>query len=171
MAQPDPTHDAKERAAPMTPDEYQTVLAEARSEADELREKYLRAVAETENARKWAERNAQARATDSQRRLLRQLLEVIDNLERALTTPAEAPGLRQGVEMTLRQLLHVLAQAGVERIAVESGQPFDPSQHEAVAVHTGDVPQDTVVDVEQAGYVHDGVVLRPARVVVMRRGL
>jgi molecular chaperone GrpE len=170
MAQPNSTHADGERAAPMTLDEYQTVLAEARSEADELRDKYLRAVAETENARKWAERNAQARATDSQRRLLRQLLEVIDNLDRALMMPAEASGLRQGVDMTLRQLLGVLAQAGVERIAVESGQPFDPSQHEAVAVRTGDVPQDTVVDVEQAGYMHDGVVLRPARVVVMRRG-
>jgi molecular chaperone GrpE (heat shock protein) len=45
------------------------------------------------SARKWAERDAQARATESQRRLLRQLLEVIDNLERALTTPAEASGL------------------------------------------------------------------------------
>jgi molecular chaperone GrpE (heat shock protein) len=49
---------------------------------------------------------------------------VIDNLERALMTPAEASELRQGVEMTLRQLLRVLAQTGVERIAVESGQPL-----------------------------------------------
>ena len=171
MAQPDATHGHERGAAPMTLDEYQTALAEARSEADELRDKYFRAVAEAENARKWVERDTQTRATEGQRRLLRQLLEVIDNLERALTTPAEAPGLRQGVEMTLRQLLRVLAQAGVERIAVESGQPFDPSQHEAVAVRTGDVPQDTVVDVEQAGYTHDGVVLRPARVVAMRRRL
>jgi molecular chaperone GrpE len=171
MAQPNSTHGHEEHAAPMTLDEYQTVLAEARSEADELREKYRRAVAETENARKWAERDTQARATESQRRLLRQLLEVIDNLERALMMPAEASGLRQGVEMTLRQLLQVLAQAGVERIAVESGQPFDPAFHEAVEVRPGDVSQDTVLDVEQAGYLHNGVVLRPARVVAMRRQL
>jgi molecular chaperone GrpE len=169
MAQPNATHGDEEGATPMTPDEYQTVLAEARSEADELRDKYLRAVAEAENARKWAERDAQVRATESQRRLLRQLLEVIDNLERALTTPADASGLRQGVDMTLHQLMRVLAQAGVERMAVESGQAFDPSYHEAVAVRPGDVSQDTVGDVEQAGYVNDGVVLRPARVVAMRR--
>jgi molecular chaperone GrpE len=155
----------------MTLDEYETVLAEARGEADERRDKYHRAVAEAENARKWAERDTQARATESQRRLLRQLLEVIDNLERALTMPAEASGLRLGVEMTLRQLLQVLAQAGVERIAVESGQPFDPAFHEAVEVRPGDVSQDTVLDVEQAGYLHNGVVLRPARVVAMRRQL
>ena len=169
MAQPNSTHGDEEGAAPMTPDEYQTVLAEARSEADELRDKYLRAVAEAENARKWAERDAQVRATESQRRLLRQLLEVIDNLERALTTPADASGLRRGVDMTLHQLMRVLAQAGVERMDVKSGQAFDPSYHEAVAVRPGDVSQDTVGDVEQAGYVHDGVVLRPARVVAMRR--
>ena len=169
MAQPDSTHGHEERAAPMTLDEYQTILAEARNEADELRDKYLRAVAEAENARKWAERDTQTRATESQRRLLRQLLEVIDNLERALTAPAEAPGLRQGVDMTLHQLLRVLAQAGVERIGVESGQPFDPSFHEAVEVRPGDVSQDTVIDVEQPGYLHNGVVLRPARVIAMRR--
>lgn len=171
MAHPDSPHGDEERATPMTFDEYETVLAEARGEADELRDKYHRAVAEAENARKWAERDTQARATESQRRLLRQLLEVIDNLERALTAPAEVSGLRQGVDITLRQLLRVLSQAGVERIAVEAGQPFDPSYHEAVAVHTGNVPQDTVVAVEQPGYRHDGVVLRPARVVAMRRQL
>jgi molecular chaperone GrpE len=171
MAQPNSTHGDGERAAPMTLDEYQRVLVEARGEADELRDKYHRAVAEAENARKWAERDTQERATESQRRLLRQLLEVIDNLERTLTAPAEVSGLRLGVDITLRQLLRVLAQAGVERIAVESGQPFDPSYYEAVAVHTGNVPQDTVVTVEQPGYLHDGVVLRPARVVAMRRQL
>jgi molecular chaperone GrpE len=171
MAQPDSTHGPAERAAPTTLEECQTILAEARSEADELREKYLRAVAEAENARKWAERDAQARATQSQRRLLRHLLEVIDNLERALTTPAEASGLRQGVEITLRQLTWVLAQVGVERMAVEAGQPFDPMYHEAVAVRPGDVSEDTVVEVVQSGYLHDGIVLRPARVVVMRREL
>jgi molecular chaperone GrpE len=169
MAQSDVTQKDEEHAAPMTIDEYQAVLAEARGEADQLRDKYHRAVAEAENARKWAERDTQARATENQRRLLRQLLEVIDNLERALTTPAGASNLRQGVELTLRQLLHVLAQAGVERIAVEASQPFDPAYHEAVAVHTGNVPQDTVVAVEQPGYLHEGVVLRPARVVAMRR--
>jgi molecular chaperone GrpE len=153
----------------MTLDEYQTVLAEARDEANELRDKYYRAVTEAENDRKWAERKAQARATDSQRRLLRQLLEAIDNLERALATPAETSGLRQGVDLTFRQLLRVLGQAGVERIAVEAGQPFDPAYHEAVAVHAANAPQDTVVAVEQPGYLHDGVVLRPARVVAMQR--
>lgn len=101
MAQPDSTDRDKERAAPMSPDACQAVLAEVRSEVDALRDKYLRAVAEAENARKWAERDAQAGATESQRLLLREL----DNLERALTTPADAAELRQGVDMTLRQFM------------------------------------------------------------------
>jgi molecular chaperone GrpE len=156
-------------ADPMTLAEYQMALAAARHEADDLRDRYLRAVAESDNARKWGERDAQAHAAEGQRRLLRQLLEVIDNLERALAAPGQPSGLRQGVDMTLRQLLRVLAAAGVERIAVEAGQSFDPLYHEAIEVRPGDVTQDTVVNVEQAGYLHDGVVLRPARVVVMRR--
>jgi molecular chaperone GrpE len=171
MAQPDPIHGHEERAAPTTLDECQMVLAKVRSEADDLRDKYLRAIAEAENARKWAERDAQARAIEGQRRLLRQLLDVVDNLERALAIPAEPSGLRQGVEITLRQLERVLAQVGVERIAVEPGQPFDPLYHEAVEARPGDVSQDTVVEMVQSGYLHDGVVLRPARVIVMRRGL
>src|SRR2546430_17390424 len=100
MAQPDSPHGDEERSTPMTFDEYETVLAEARGEADELRDKYHRAVAEAENARKWAERDTQARATESQRRLLRQLLGVNGNLARAFTTPAEASGLRQGGVIT-----------------------------------------------------------------------
>jgi molecular chaperone GrpE len=71
--------------------------------------------------------------------------------------------------MIRHQLTQVLDQAGVKRIAAEAGQPFDPMYHEAVAVRPGDVSEDTVVDVEQPGYLHDSVVLRPARVVVMRR--
>jgi molecular chaperone GrpE len=68
-----------------------------------------------------------------------------------------------------RQLIQVLGQAGVERVAVASGQPFDPVYHEAVEACPGDVSEDTGAGVVQAGYRHDGVVLRPARVVVMRR--
>jgi molecular chaperone GrpE len=96
---------------------------------------------------------------------------VIDNLDRVLAPPAEASGLRQGVELTLRQLLRVLSQAGVERITVEAGQPFDLLYHEAVAVRTGNVPQASVVAVEQPGYLHGGVVLRPVHVAAMRRQL
>jgi len=169
MTQAEHTQEPKEPMAPATLDECQALLADARREADELRDKYIRAVAEAENARKWAERDARARATEHRRRLLRQLLDVVDNLERALTAQADLAELRQGVELTLRQFTRVLAQAGVERLTVEPGQPFDPMYHEAVEVRPGDVPEETVIEVVQAGYRHEGAVLRPARVVVRRR--
>ena len=114
---------------------------EARIESEALRDKYLRAAAEVENARKWAEREATARATRDKRQLLSQLLEVVDNLERALSAHSEARELKRGVEITLRQLEQVLARAGVNQIAVEPGQAFDPFYHEAVEVRDGQAGQ------------------------------
>ncbi len=154
--------------APETLDDCMAQLDQARRELDATQDKYLRAAAQAENTRKWAERDAQARATQSKRDLLRQLLEVMDNLERALAQPADAAALQEGVQLTLRQLEQVLARAGVQRIAVEPGQPFDPLYHEAVEVRHDGVPQDTVTEVVHPGYRHDGFVIRPAQVVVTR---
>jgi molecular chaperone GrpE len=65
----------------------------------------------------------------------------------------------------------VLARAGVERIASKAGQAFDPFYHEAIEVRHGEKTKDTtILDVVQSGYVHEGVVLRPARVIVGRSG-
>ncbi len=156
-------------AAPETVEECAAELDEARRTAADLQDKYLRAAAQAENARKWAERDAQVRATESRRNLLRQLLEVTDNLERALARPADEAALREGVELTLRQFEQVLARAGVQRISVEPGQPFDPAYHEAVEVRNNGVSQDMVTEVVHPGYMHDGTVIRPARVVVTRQ--
>ena len=138
-------------------------------ESEALREKYLRAAAEVQKVRKGAEREASARATRDKRQLLSQLLEVADNLERALSVPREAGKLKRGVEITLRQLEQVLARAGVKRNAVEPGQAFDPFYHEAVEVRDGQAAKDTVADIVQSSYVHEGIVLRPARVIVVRQ--
>lgn len=160
----------EEHLVPATLEDCQAQLTEVRRDIDELKDKYLRAAAEVENARKWAERDALARAMESRRDLLRQLLEVMDNLERALAQPADLTALRKGVEITLRQFEQVLTQAGVERIAVQPGQPFDPLYQQAVGIRAGEVPQETVAEVVQSGYLHEGAVLRPARVIVMRGG-
>lgn len=149
-------------------EDCQAALGEARQEAEELRDKYLRTAAEVENVRKWTERDTLARAKETQRNLLHQLLEVIDNLERALAQPAEQRVLHQGLQLTLRQLEQVLARAGLERVPAQPGQPFDPTSHEAVEVRQGNVSQPTVGEIVQSGYVHEGVLLRPARVVVVQ---
>jgi molecular chaperone GrpE len=143
-------------------------LTETRRELEEAKDKYLRAAAQVENVRKWTERDVLTRAKENQRNLLRQLLEVMDNLDRALAQPAEPAVLYQGVQLTRMQLRKVLTQAGVKQISVEPGQPFDPTYHEGVDVRFGDVNQPTVAAVTQPGYLHENELLRPASVVVVR---
>ena len=110
----------------------------------------------------------QARATESKRALLRELIDVMDNLGLALAQPGDVQTLRQGVQLTLRQLEKVLSRAGVQRMPVEPGQPFDPVYHEAIEVRDAVVSQDTVADVVYPGYIYEGFIIRPARVVVTR---
>jgi molecular chaperone GrpE len=145
-----------------------TELTETRRELEETKDKYLRAAAQVENVRKWTERDVLTRAKENQRKLLRQLLEVMDNLDRALAQPSEPAVLYQGVELTRMQMRKVLTQAGVEQIKVELGQPFDPTYHEGVEVKFGDVDQPIVAAVVQPGYLHEKELLRPASVVVVR---
>jgi molecular chaperone GrpE len=135
----------------------------------ELQDKYLRLAAEYDNyrkrtAREWREH--QARATSE---VLREILELADNLERALQAPADdSTGLRKGVELIAQQLQAKLRRFGVEPI-VARGQEFDPTRHEAVlAVDTDAVPSQWVVDEVQRGYSLHGEILRPARVTVAR---
>lgn len=145
-----------------------TELTETRRELEETKDKYLRAAAQVENVRKWTERDVLTRAKENQLKFLRQLLEVMDNLERALAQPAEPAVLYQGVQLTRMQLRKVLTQVGVEQIKVEPGQAFDPNYHEGAGVRFGDVDGPTIAAVVQPGYLHENELLRPASVVVVR---
>jgi len=158
----------EELALPDTLDHCQTLLTEAQQEVEELKDQYLRAAAQVENVRKWTERDTLARAKEDQRNLFRQLLEVMDNLDRALAQPASAADLYQGVRLTHNQFEKVLAKAGVKRMMVESGQSFDPAYHEAVEVRSAGVDEPTVAAVVQPGYLYENDLLRPARVVVSK---
>ena len=103
--------------------------------------------------------------------LVKKLLPVIDNLERALASAreAEAEGLSEGVAKVLELMMDILTKDGLEVINPE-GEPFDPEHHEAMmVVETDDCPEDTVVDVIQKGYRFGGVTLRPAMVRVSCR--
>lgn len=98
--------------------------------------------------------------------LLKKLLPVMDNLERALESSREeeGSGLRQGVAKVLELMQDILGKEGLEVIDPE-GEPFDPEHHEAMmVVETSDCPEGTVVDVVQKGYRFNGVLLRPAMV-------
>ncbi len=145
-------------------------LEETRQEVADLKDKYLRAAAQADNARKWTERDVMAREKEKQRKLLRELLEVVDSLDMALSHgQAENPAsLYQGVQLTRSMLEKVLAHAGAERLTVEPGEPFDPAYHEAVEVREENSEQPAVAAVVKPGYLFEGKLLRPASVVVAR---
>ena len=155
-------------ALPVDLENCHTLLVETRQELEEVKDKYLRTAAQVENVRKWTERDILARAKEDQRTLLRQLLEVMDNLDRALAQPATAADLYQGVRLTRAQLEKVLAKAGVERMKVEEGEAFDPTHHEAVEVRFVDVDEPIIAGVVESGYLYENKLLRPARVVVAK---
>jgi molecular chaperone GrpE len=132
-------------------------------------DRYLRLAADLENRKRAAERAYAHRAQQSWERLLRDLLPLADNLERALHNVPSAErdtGLYSGVELTLRELDKMLRQHGVERIDA-LGEPFDPELHDALAVvpHPS-FPPGSVMRVDLPGYLLDGKLLRPARVLV-----
>jgi molecular chaperone GrpE len=149
-------------------EQCQAELTESRREIEELKDRFLRAAAQIENIRKWTERDVLARSKEDQRRLLRQFLEVVDNLERALARPAEPDALAQGVQLTLKQFKKVLAQAGVERMQVEPGDLFDPAYHQGVEARQDEVDEPTIAEIVQPGYLYENDLLRPASVIVLR---
>jgi molecular chaperone GrpE len=126
----------------------------------------LRLQAEMDNSRKRQERRATEAIVAERVRLLSLFLPVVDNLTRALNHDAQTDEtLRQGVELTQRELLRLLEAEGVTRLETV-GQSFDPEWHEAVSAVPADVEPDTVVEEIEAGYKLGDKLLRPAKVVV-----
>ncbi len=145
--------------------ELEEELEAAQQEANDYKDKYLRAQAEMANFRKRLERRYEEQVEEEKKRLLLRFLSVADNLERALNqADLSDDGLRDGIQLTYQELQHLLAQESVEQMAPE-GQPFDPSYHEAVAIiPTSAAEVDTVVAEIQKGYLYRDQLLRPARV-------
>lgn len=139
------------------------------AENAKLRDQLLRLAADYDNFRKRSAREWKEQKDRAAAEVLREMLELADNLDRALEAAAEDGGaLRKGVELIAQQLQAKLRRFGVEPLEVQ-GQEFDPTRHEAVLmVDTDRVPSHHVVDVVQRGYALHGEVLRPARVTVAR---
>jgi molecular chaperone GrpE len=146
-------------------------LATSQAAVAENRDLYLRALADLENYRKRALRDREDAIRFANDNLLREILPVLDNLERALEhagDEAEQKVLREGVEMTLSQLRKVLESAGVTKVTAD-GVAFDPNFHQAMGqVETGDQPVNTVVQVLQHGYLLRERLLRPAMVLIAK---
>lgn len=145
-------------------------LAALRAERDELRDRFMRALADAENSRKRAERDRREAEQYGGSRLARDLLPVYDNLKRALDvtsdeTRAQAAALIDGVELTLRELTSVLGKHGVTAVDPAIGDVFDPQLHEAM--FEAPVPgtkAGQIIQVMTTGFLLHERLLRPAQV-------
>ncbi len=150
-------------------EELQQSLAAKTEEAQALQDKYLRLAAEFENYKRLAQREQREVLRFANENILKELLPVLDNLERAIECSKgsqERDALVQGVELTLKQFLETLTKFGVRPLA-SVGQAFDPSYHQAVSqVQSSSAPSNTVIEEYQKGYLLHDRVVRPAMVAV-----
>ncbi|HSF96950.1 MAG TPA: nucleotide exchange factor GrpE [Thermohalobaculum sp.] len=160
--------------APESPPTEVQIIAGLEAEVAELRDRLLRALAETENVRRRAERDRKDAETFGGTRLARDLLSVHDNLDRALAhvdeaLRANAQAFIEGVELTQRELLNAFAKHKIEKVTPAPGEKFDPHRHQAMfeAPIPGAQPG-SVIDVMEAGFTIAGRLLRPAKVGVAR---
>jgi molecular chaperone GrpE len=172
-AQPDPAEPAGDRD-PATEKEYDEAKEEAVEEAasDPAADaaKYLeiaqRTQAELENVRKRATRDIAQAGQRAKANLVRELLPVVDNLERALATAnPEEDHLAEGVRLVHTELVATLERNGIKAFD-PAGEPFDPTVHEAISMREGENGSGIVLDVGEKGYKLGDNVIRPARVVV-----
>jgi molecular chaperone GrpE len=146
--------------------ELEERLAEAERERDERTDDLKRVAAEFENYRKRVARDQQSLAARAHERLVKELLPVLDDLERALQAAAEheEAQLEEGVKLVHRELQEALAKEGLSEI--ETNGRFDPHVHEALLSQPSEHEEGAILDVLQKGYRLGDLVLRPARVVV-----
>lgn len=151
-------------------DEVAMAVEQVVAERDEYKDKFMRALADAENARKRAAKDRSEAQAYGGTRIARDLLPVYDNLNRALAAASEAEGegavaLIEGVQLTLKELLNVFERHGVQRLTPEVGDKFDPQMHEAMfeapvpGTKAGDI-----IQVSAEGFMLHDRLLRPAQV-------
>lgn len=175
MAEPARTDDARLEETKAGGEETQAEAAEesleqrlraAEAERDEHLDRLQRLAADFDNYRKRSARDQQGLIARANERLVKELLPVLDDLERALEAAEkhEEAKLVEGVKLVHRALLAALQREGVAEISAEG--KFDPHVHEALLAQPSEAEEGSVIQVVQKGYRLDGRVLRPARVVV-----
>jgi molecular chaperone GrpE len=160
---------ATETTASLETNPQAAELEALRAEVTQLREEALRERADLDNQRKRLARDIDMARKFANERLLNALLPVIDSLEAGLAIRADtAQHLREGMELTLRQLLKVATDNGL--VAIDpAGQPFNPEHHQAMsAVDSADHAPGHVVQVYQKGWLLNDRLLRPALVTVSK---
>ncbi len=163
--------DGTPRTPSVPPAPPEDPLERAQAEAARLKDQLLRVAADFDNFKKRSRRELSDMAKVSREEVLRDLLPVFDNLERATAHAAQATdvtALSEGISMVVRQFADTLTKLGIERIQAV-GQPFDPAVHEAVQhLETTEHAPGAVAMELQAGYRSGDRILRPAMVVVAK---
>ena len=151
-------------------DEEALAVEELRAERDQYRDRFMRALADAENARKRSEKDRREAENYGGSKLARDMLPVYDNMKRALETATEEQKeafgpLLEGIQLTMRELLNVFKKHGIEVIAPEVGDKFDPKHHEAMfeAPVPGTVAGE-IIQVSAEGFMLHDRLLRPAQV-------
>ena len=145
-------------------------LEALRAERDELRDKFMRVLADAENSRKRAERDRKEAEMYGGTRLARDLLPVYDNLNRAIQaipeeTRAASAALIEGVELTLRELTNVMTKHGITMISPAVGDTFDPQLHQAMfEAPLPGTKAGQIIQVATEGFMLFDRLLRPAQV-------
>jgi molecular chaperone GrpE len=145
-------------------------LDSLRAERDEYKDRFMRALADAENARKRSERDRREAEQYGGSKLARDMLPVFDNMKRAIETATEeqkqvSSALIEGIELTMRELLNVFGKHGIDVIAPEVGDRFDPQMHQAMfeapvpGTRAGDI-----IQVAAEGFMLHDRLLRPAQV-------
>jgi molecular chaperone GrpE len=159
-----PAGDASEAQA--VEEDFGKLLADAHKEKEEYLELARRTKADFENFRKRAAAQVQEAQVRGKIEVAREVIDAVDNLERALEAAEDGAGLREGVEMVLGGLRETLSRNGVEPVDPK-GEKFDPTMHEALSTQPVEGSESgVVVEVLQKGYALGDQLVRPARVVV-----
>jgi molecular chaperone GrpE len=168
--------EVKPEPADVTESETQKLQAQIAAkdkELSEIKDRYLRALADNENARKRIRQQSEESIRIQRENFLRDLLPIVDNLERAVEAArggGNGKPIVEGVEMVLRTILDFLKTHGVTQISAV-GELFDPQRHEAVdQIESDQHPPNTVVNEFHRGYQIGERLLRPARVAVAKSG-
>ena len=155
---------------PSTKEDLEQQVKELEAARDSAIADLQRVAADFDNYRKRTARDHQALVATATERLVKEILPVLDDLERALDAAAEheEAKLEEGVRLVHRELSHVLQKEGL--IAVDTEGKFDPHEHEALLTQPSDAEEGAILEVIQKGYRLGDRVLRPARVVVSAGG-
>ncbi len=147
-------------------------LTKLRGERDQLYQSLARAQADFQNSRRRLETDKEQAVQYANSALIKSLLPVIDNFERALAVdPArvDSASIQKGLQLVHDQMMNVLKQQNIEEIAPEPGTPFDPNRHQAIMQQPSDqYTEPTVTQLLQKGYGLHGRTLRPAQVAVSK---